>query len=455
MELSPREKTLAAIGVTLGVFLSAIEATVVATSMPTAAQALGGLAIIHYVFVAYQLATTVTIVVWGKLADSWGLRRSYIAGCAFFLVGSALCGMAQSMNELIIFRFIQGIGAGALYPLAQTTLGALFTHAKRANMQVYISIAWAFASFAGPPLGALIATHFSWRWVFYINLPAGIISLILFTRGLARYKDGVTGTDYRFDWRGSLLLTLIIFTLVFSVSVDKTGHLVLGPKTTAILIALALGLLALFINHIKKIPHPFISPSILANPVFAKAGMGSFFMCMAMFGTISFLPLIAQIGFHQNILEAGHTLTIFIIGWLLASAISPRAYLKFTLATLTRCGMGLLTLIYGFLALKSNSLDILTFRVSLFFLGIAMGICFAPLLLGVQASLERKELGQGTSAFQLLRTMGGTLGVSLLGAIFTSNLEQNTGIHAQASIAKFFLADTVFSLFGLVSMWKL
>src|SRR3989338_3951 len=195
--------TLVTFGVLLGIFLAAIESTVVATSIPSAMETLGGLTLIHYVFTSYQLSSTGSILIWGKLADRWGLRPSYLLGCLLFLLGSALCGVSQNSFQIIASRFLQGLGAGAIYPVAQTTLGLIYTEVKRAKMQVYLALVWAIASTIGPPVGALLTESLSWRWVFYLNLPAGLISLALVRAGLKVYQQGESSQQlsHAFDWK--------------------------------------------------------------------------------------------------------------------------------------------------------------------------------------------------------------------------------------------------------------
>ncbi|MBI3961352.1 MAG: MFS transporter, partial [Deinococcus sp.] len=182
LAISPGRRLAVTIGVMLGLFLGAIEATVVGTAMPTIIATLGGLAAYSWVFSAYLLTSTVSIPLWGRLSDLYGRRRFYLAGVVVFLIGSALSGQARSMAELIAFRALQGLGAGALLPLGQTIIADLYTMAQRARMQALFSGVFGIASIVGPLVGGFLTDHLSWRWIFYINLPFGLVAMLIIGR---------------------------------------------------------------------------------------------------------------------------------------------------------------------------------------------------------------------------------------------------------------------------------
>ncbi|MBI2071200.1 MAG: MFS transporter [Elusimicrobia bacterium] len=466
MELSLRDKTLASAGVILGIFLAAIESTAVATAMPSATSALGGIGLIHYVFAAYSLATVTTIMIWGKLADIWGLKRSFMVGCSIFLFGSALCGISTHVYELITFRFIQGIGAGAIFPVAMTTLGAIHTEVKRAKMQIYLSMVWAIASVMGPPVGALVTHHLSWHWVFYLNLPAGLVALGLVSAGLRGYIDGDALEKRTFDTKGSMILSLAIFSLLAAIAVDRNGRLIMGWPGMLILAATAFGFLVLFGRHILTTRHPFVAEHILKNTIFIRAGASNFFMCMAMFGSFAYVPLFCQAGLGETVAGAGRTLTVSMFGWITSSAFATRAYLRYSLRTLSRMGIAVMTLAFAYLASHLNGISVTAFRVSMFAMGSGMGICFAPMLLGLQSALPRRDLGAGTASLQLLRNLGGLMGVAVMGTLLALYWDKSrfvagaaplleTQLMARQAMSKVFLVDTLIALAGLLSAWGL
>lgn len=464
--LPPFQKTMTSTGMILGIFLAAIESTAVSTSMPTATAALGGLSLIHYIFAAYSFATAVTITNWGKLSDIWGLRKTYIAGCSLFLIASALCGFSQNIYQLIFFRLLQGAGAGAIFPAAMTGLTVIYSETQRSKMQVYLSMIWAIASVAGPPTGAYLTHHLSWRWVFYLNLPAGLISMILVQRGLSGFIQQKEALGRPFDAKGSAILSLIVFLLIAAVSVNRQGRLILGGPYAATTLLGAAVALFLFLKHIKTANDPFISPSVLRNPVFWRTGAGNFFMCMAMFGSIAFVPLFCQAGLGESVSAAGRTLTISLFGWIISSAVAARAYLKFSLRTLCRVGASMMTLSYSFLAFNLKYISVWPFRMGMFSMGLGIGICFAPMMLGLQSTIPRQDLGSGTAALQLLRNLGGLMGITLVGTLLAITWNPHGSILGgvassgveygiREAMAIVFFANVAVSAAGLFAVWGL
>ncbi|MEK7287712.1 MAG: MFS transporter [Elusimicrobiota bacterium] len=463
MELNSREKTLASAGVILGVFLAAIESTVVATAMPTATSALGGISLIHYVFAVYSLATVTTITMWGKLADMIGLRRTFWAGCLIFLAASALCGISQNIYQLIAFRFFQGIGAGAIFPVAMTTLSAIHSQAKRVKMQIYLSAVWAVASVIGPPIGAVLTQQFSWRWVFYLNIPFGALSLFLVQTGLRQYGDGQSAERRPFDAKGSALNALWIVLLLTGIAVNKKGRFLFGPAAATAFVSASALAAFIFFRHLSSAKYPFISPSMLRHPIFIKAGAGNLLICTAMFGAMAYVPLFSQAGLGETVIASGHTLTLCLLGWIITSAVATRIYLRISARTLARFGMGAMTLAFAVLALGHEGVTVNRLRACLFVVGAGMGLCFAPLLLEVQNAVPRRDLGSGTATLQLLRNLGGLMGVSLMGTILAMNWDRSgpTGaglvsqFQAHEAMGKVFMAGSIFALAGLLSVWNL
>lgn len=464
MELNQKQKALASAGVILGVFLAAIESTVVATAMPTATASLSGISLIHYVFAVYSLATVTTIAVWGKLADLIGLRRTFWAGCLIFLIASALCGLSANIYQLITFRFVQGIGAGAIFPVAMTTLSAIHTSSQRVKMQIYLSAVWGIASVVGPPIGALLTHQFSWRWVFYLNLPFGALALAMVQSGLRHY--GNEGLQPRpFDAKGAVLNALWIGLLLASIAVNKEGRLLMGPVPSFLVLTACAAVLAVFFRHIAKAEHPVVSFSLLKNSVFLRAGISNLFICMAMFGTIAYVPLFCQSGLGQSIPASGKTLTLCLMGWIFSSAVATRAYLYLSARTLARLGITAMTLAFAFLASQGQDISVGKLRASLFTVGVGMGICFAPLLLEVQSATPRRDLGSGTATLQLLRNLGGLIGVTIMGTILAVSWKRDPGLALAATLSpsvdalramgKVFLAGGLFALAGLTAVWNL
>src|SRR5215475_6520050 len=278
-------------GVMLSIFLGAMESTVVATAMPTVVAALGGIEIYSWVFSGFLLTSTVTMPLWGRLSDLLGRRPVYMAGMAIFLAGSALSGLAQDMVQLVAFRILQGAGAGSVITLGMTIVGDLYGLEERARKQGYISGVWGVASLVGPLLGGALTDHASWRWVFYINVPFGLLAMALIGTGLA----GARRSAHRpvIDGIGLVLLVATVTGLLLGlVEAGRPGPWgrpeVLGPLVVAVLAG------ALFVGVERRAREPIIPMGLLGNRMVLAALATGFLSGMAMFGAISFVPLFMQ-----------------------------------------------------------------------------------------------------------------------------------------------------------------
>src|SRR5688500_10227633 len=261
--MSPRRRWLVTAGVMTGMLLSAMEATIVGTAMPTIVAALGGLAHYSWVFSAYLLTSTVTVPVWGKLSDLFGRRPLFQIGIAIFLIGSAGCGIPQSMTQLIVRRAIQGLGAGALVPLAMTIIGDIFTLQERAKMQGLFSGVWGVSSVLGPLLGGFITDQLSWRWVFFVNIPVGIAAALIIGFALIEQKrEGRPSIDYA----GAGLLTAGVTILLLVLSAEQ-----LFTARNAALTAIILVLFALFVFVERRAADPVVPFALFRNRVVAVA----------------------------------------------------------------------------------------------------------------------------------------------------------------------------------------
>ena len=416
------------IGILVGMFLAALEATVVGTAMPTIVSSLGGLEVYSWVFSAYLLTSTVTVPAWGKLSDIHGRRPFYLLAIALFVVGSMLCGQARSMTALIVFRAIQGLGAGGLLPLAMTIVAELYTPVERARIQGYISGVWGVASIGGPLLGGIITDQLSWRWVFYLNIPFGIVAALII--GTQLVEDRPHSKRRAIDLSGILLFTTSI-TLLMLLLVRGTSGFRLSGSNAMLLggCALAMGL---FVRAERRAVEPLIPVGLFRNRVFSGAALNGFLSGMAMFGLISFVPLFVQGVLGTRATEAGTVLTPLLMGWVVFAVIGARLLLYVTFRTLMLMGMSLM--VTGFVLLDMMGNDVARGLIlrNVAFIGAGMGLVMITGLIAVQSSVPRGQLGIATSTSQFFRSIGGAIGVTLMGTIMTQRMNAQVSALAQS-----------------------
>jgi EmrB/QacA subfamily drug resistance transporter len=414
---TPR-RGLIVLGVMLGLFLGAMESTAIATAMPTVIASLGGLAIYSWVFSGYILAATISMPLWGRLADLYGRRPVYLTGLAIFLVGSVLSGLSSSMTALIICRTVQGLGGGALIPLGMTIIADLYGLEQRARMQGYFSATWGLASIVGPLIGGFLTDHLSWRWVFFVNIPFGLLAgLILGVAlvGLDRRRGPV-----KVDLRGALLLTAGMAGLLTAlVEGGRAGRFGAGHF---ILTAVSMGLLVEFVRWEWRAPEPLLPLRLFANRMFRAAAVSGFLAGMAMFGTISFIPLFVQGVLGGSATEAGTALTPFVLGWVTFSVISARLLLRVGYRWPVVGGMVCLAVAFLLMSHMGLGTSHAVTARNMLLAGMGMGLIMVPLLLAVQNAVPRADLGAATSATTFFRSIGGAVGVAVMGAVLSAEL---------------------------------
>ncbi|MCL4849227.1 MAG: MFS transporter [Acidobacteria bacterium] len=419
-------RAVATLGVLGGTFLAAIEATIVATAMPTVAAYFGDLSWYAWVFSAYVVTSTVTMPLWGRASDLYGRRRLYLAAVGLFLAGSALSGAAPTMSALIVFRAIQGVGAGGLLPLGMTILGDLYSLRERARTQALFASVWGLASIAGPLVGGYITDTISWRWVFYLNLPFGAVAATLV--GLA-LVDPPRGHEVRLDARGAL--AMIGAVGLFMLALAQVGGGVAGVSTTTLAATLALSatLFVVFVRCERTSAAPIVPLDLLADRLVATTTLAGFLVGLAMFGTISFVPLYVQTVLGGTARDAGRVLMPLLLGWVAMSMTTGRllprvGHRPLILVGVALINLGLLGLVQVSQADRSGFL-----YVDLALMGMGMGTTLLSLLLAVQAAVPRERLGVATSVAQFSRSIGGALGVSVMGAIVAVSLPAGGEAH--------------------------
>ena len=411
-----RTKTYVVYGLMMAVALAALEATVVGTVAPTIAGELGGLRLFSWVFSIYLLTSTVTVPIYGKLADLYGRKPVIVFGVSLFLIGSMLCGLAQSMEMLIGTRAIQGLGAGAVLPIAITIIGDLFTIEERARIQGLFSGVWGVAGIAGPAAGGLITDNLGWPFAFFINVPFGLLSLALILRF---YAEQVEKKPHTLDYLGALLLSGSIVALLMALLQGVGSFGWTGVETLAMFGTSAV-LLGLFVRQELRAPEPVIPLSLFRNRVILVSSLAVFVAGGLMFGVSSYVPLFEQGVFGGSATRAGLVLAPMSLAWVISAIVSGKLIIRvgYYPAALT----GGISLFAGSLLLLGLTADttILIAVGAGLILGVGMGSTTNSTLIAVQNAVAWNQRGVATASTQFFRTIGGAIGVAIMGAILTS-----------------------------------
>ncbi len=396
-------------GLMVAIFVSAIDASVVATAVPTIAGELGRFSLYPWLISGYLLTSTTTVPLWGRLADIYGRRRVLLSGLAWFVAASLLCGWAPDMAWLVAFRALQGVGAGCLLPVALTMVGDLFTIEQRARLQGAFSSVWAVAALAGPTLGAVFVATIGWRWIFWINLPIGFAAAAL----LWTHRDAPPAAQRgRLDYVGAVTLTAGIGLVLFGLDGGGSGSTPVWP-----LVGLGLLTLAGFAVTQRRTEHPTIPLSLLRNRVIGPATAASFLAGSLTFALGAFLPLYVQGVLQGTSFAAGAVVSVSSLGWTVTAIFSGRVMLRIGYERLVVSGA--LSMVAGCAALvwQPPGAGIAWVAVAAFAVGLGMGQLLTPLLIVVQSVVDWNTRGTATALNQFSRTIGGAVGVSLLGLL--------------------------------------
>jgi EmrB/QacA subfamily drug resistance transporter len=407
------------IALMLGMFLAALDQTIVSTALPTIVGDLGGLNHLSWVVTSYLLASTISTPIYGKLGDMLGRKPVFLAAILIFLAGSVLAGLSQSMDELIAFRALQGIGAGGLLVGAQAIIADIVPPRERGRYIGVIGAVFAVASVAGPLLGGFIVDNLSWRWVFYVNLPIGALAVLIVTTRLHLRTPHVR---HQLDYLGATLLSGGVAALILLTTWGGTQY-PWGSREIVGLGVVGVTLLAVFVWWERRATEPILPLQLFRSRIFRVANAMGFTIGMALFGAIIFIPLFLQIVYGATPTSSGLRMLPLIAGLLVSSIASGRAitrigrYKPFPIA-----GTALLTV--GMYLLSRLGVDTPSWVASLYMLvvGIGVGLVIQVLVLAVQNDAPPQEIGVATSSATFFRSMGGAFGVAIFGSIFASRL---------------------------------
>jgi len=404
---STTHRPLVMTALVLAMLLAAMEATIVATAMPSIAASVGGFSWYGWVFSSYLLMQAVTTPVFGKLADLYGRKPVFLVGTAIFLAGSALCALAPTMQWLVFFRLLQGTGAGAITPTVITLAGDLYTLAERGKVQAYLSSVWGISSIVGPLAGGLIVEHFGWPWIFWINLPIGLFSGVLMTLCL---HEKVEKRRLRLDLLGAFLLLLGLGALMLS--------LTLGRFELAVL-ALVAG--AFFVWQERRAPDPVVQLALWRQPVVLRGNLTVLAIGIAMLGLIGFVPTYVQAVLGYSPLVAGFAMSAMCIGWPLSAMLAGRLLLSIGVRSLVRSGAVISLAGAGQIALTASYGPVWV-GVGSFLVGVGFGLLNTSFMIAIQTSVPWEKRGMATSGVLLMRNLGNSLGASALGALLNDHM---------------------------------
>ncbi len=405
----------------LATFLTAVDVTIVETAMPRIVGSLGGFSLLTWVITAYMLTATATMPVYGKLADLFGRKRTFTIGAVIFVAGSALCGLAQSMPQLILFRAIQGLGAGAIQPVVQTIIGDIFTPAERAKWQAWFSGVWGFSAMVGPLIGGLVVDYADWRYLFYINFPLGGLALAMLWRFL---EEKLEPRQVQIDYLGSVTMTGGITFLLMALLTGGTHYEWGSPQILGMLGAAA-ALLALFFWQERRAPDPMLPLGLFRIRLIGIAVLASFMVGGVMYGMTVYLPVWAQGVQGFSATRSGASLLWLSIGWPLTSIIGGRFILRMGIRPAALAGLVCNLLSALMLVVMGRMLGYLP-EVALaaitFVLGCGMGFSTMAFILGVQHSVQWAQRGVATAALTFVRVLGGLIWVSVMGGVMNLSL---------------------------------
>lgn len=404
-------------GLFLALFFSSLDQTVVGTAMPRIIGELGGLSIMAWVTTAYMLTSTTIVPIAGKLADVYGRRAIYIAGLVTFMLGSALCGTSATMLQLILYRALQGIGGGIMMPLAMTVVGDVFPPAERGKWQGLMGALFGLSAAVGPTIGGWIVDYASWQWVFYINLPIGFLATLTIYWGLKGEPRRTAKAVI--DYAGAAALIAGTVSLLLGLNLGGGSYPWLSWQIL-MLLGIAVFSWSLFFVIERRAADPLLSLDLFSNRVFAVSNIVGFLMGLGMFGSLMFLPLFFQGVLGISATSSGNTMLPMMLSMMLTSIIAGRLAVRIPFRSIYASGMTLMAAAFFLMSGMTLATSRLTAVCYIIILGVGMGLIMPVITIAVQSAFGAERRGVATSATQFFRSIGGTLGMTLLGALFNA-----------------------------------
>jgi MFS family permease len=444
------------ISLMLSTGLVAIDSTIVATAVPSIVHDVGGFTSFPWLFSAYLLAQAVSVPVYAKLSDIFGRKPIILIGIGLFLLGSVLCGLAWSMPALIAFRVLQGLGAGAVQPMAITIAGDIYTLTERAKVQGYLASVWAVSSVVGPTLGGVFSALGIWRGIFLVNIPLCLLAAWMLLRTFHENVDRVT---HRIDYLGAGLLTASLTLIILGALEGGQAWAWTSPVSVAVFTVGAL-LLAVFILVERRAAEPVLPPWVVSRRLLVTTTLISFGVGAVMLGLTSYVPTFLEGALATSPILAGLALAALTIGWPISASQSGRFYLRLGFRKTAMIGISITVLGTAVLALTANAPSVLLVAASCFIVGLGLGLVATPSLIAAQSSVDWNERGVVTGTNLFARSIGSSIGVAVFGAVANAiygrtpggNTEPHTVISASGAVFLTVLAAAVLTVVAVVAM---
>ena len=418
-QLSTRTRVVVMVGTLLGLFTAAMDMTIVSTSLPRIVASLGGLGLFPWVFTSFMITSTTAVPIVGKLTDLFGRKPFYMAGVAILLLGSVLSGLSQSMEQLIAFRAVQGLGAGMILGIAFAIVGDVFPPAERGKWSGLMAGVFASASVLGPLIGGALTDHVNWRWVFYINLPLGSVALLVLFFGMPALRPL---TRPRLDYIGIVLLAATVVPALLAFSWAGSRYDWASPEIIGMFTWSAVAL-AMFIYAELHTEEPLLPMGLFRNRIFAVSAVVTLMTGVAMFGALSYIPLFVQGVIGASATNSGLVIMPMMIAMAISSAITGQIISRLgRYRVMGVAGLAIMTAgMYLLAQMDVNATNFIA-RRNMVVMGIGLGMSLPLFMLAVQNAVPHRMMGIATSTMQFLRTVGGTMGVAIMGSLINSTL---------------------------------
>ncbi len=411
------------LAVMLSVGLVAIDATILATAVPSVVTDLGGFSQFPWLFSIYLLAQAVSVPIYGKFSDMVGRKPIMMLGIALFILGSVLCGFAWSMGSLIAFRAIQGLGAGAVQPMAMTIIGDIYTVAERARVQGYVASVWGISSVIGPTLGGVFSDYLSWRWIFFVNIPVGAAAAFMLMR---RFNEDITHKKHSIDFTGAVLLTTGCSLLILGL-LEGGVEWGWGSATSIVILTAGVLLLIAFGFVERRAAEPILPPWVFRHRILNGTAAAALVVGVLLIGLTSYVPLYAQSILGRGALVAGLAVAALTMGWPIAAAIAGRFYLRIGFRDTALMGSVFVLAGLALLLTVDSGSTVYHLAAACFVIGIGLGFIASPTLVAAQSAVDWQHRGVVTGTNLFARSVGSALGIAAFGAIANGVVTRRLG----------------------------